>query len=390
MSVTVCSRVEAQFSEHFGEAPEGVWSAPGRVNLVGEHTDYNAGLCLPVPLAQRTFAAARPRADGRVLAISMDVPGVVDIDLPDVGPQRPGGWGAYVAGTLWALRQAGHRVGGMELLIGSELLIGAGLSSSAALECSVAAAASDVFGLGLLADDAGRAELARLCQRAENEVALAPTGGVDQTSALRSRPGMALLLDFRERTLTPVPYRPEDAGVAVVIVDTGTRHDLARGQFGGRRAEMQRIAALLDVPNLRAVEPDGLTAAMARLGDPVLARRLRHVVTENARVVAMAADLASGDWERVGQGMTAAHYSMRDDLEVSCPQVDLAVEAMLTHGALGARLVGGGFGGCAIGVVPFEAYESVRTALGRAFADAGYNRPTAFLARAGGPAGRDS
>ena len=156
MSVTVCSRVEAQFSEHFGEAPEGVWSAPGRVNLVGEHTDYNAGLCLPVPLAQRTFAAARPRADGRVLAVSMDVPGVVDIDLPDVGPQRPGGWGAYVAGTLWALRQAGYRVGGMELLIGSELLIGAGLSSSAALECAVAGAASDVFGLGLLADDAGR------------------------------------------------------------------------------------------------------------------------------------------------------------------------------------------------------------------------------------------
>ena len=376
------------FRERFGRAPSGVWSAPGRFNLVGEHTDYNGGFCLPVPLDRRTWVAAAPRDDGRLRMVSLDVPGEVDVRLDEVTAHRPGGWGAYAAGVLWALRRAGLPVRGVDMLIGSDLLIGAGLSSSAALECSVAAAASDLFGLGLLADDAGRVALAVHCQTAENEIAQAPTGGVDQTSALRGVKGHALLIDFLNRTLRPVPYDPASAGVGVLILDTRTRHSLSAGHFGDRHAECDRAAVLLGVDLLRRVGVDELPAAEARLDD-VLFRRLRHVVTENARAVRMADDLEAGDWRAVAEGMTAAHVSMRDDLEVSVPQIDLAVGTAIGTGAWGARLVGGGFGGCVMAVVPLDLVGGVAGAVDRAFAAAGYDAPDGFLATAGSPAGRD-
>lgn len=381
--------IRAAFERHYGLAPQGIWSAPGRFNLVGEHTDYNRGFCLPVPLDRRTFVAARARRDDRVKLTSLEVEGDVDLDLGEVSASCPGGWGGYAAGTLWALRQAGHRVHGVDILVGSDLLIGAGLSSSAALECSVAAAVSDLFGLGLLADDAGRARLATVCQTAENIIAQAPTGGVDQTSALRGRRGHALLIDFLSGELRAVPYHPHDAGVEVLIIDTATRHSLSSGDFGDRHAECDRIAALLDVDSLRRIDVDALPAAMARLADATLARRLRHVVTENARALAMADALDRGDWRDVGRGMTAAHVSMRDDLEVSVPQIDLAVDTALGAGAWGARLVGGGFGGCVLAVVPVEQADPVRAAVAGAFAQAGYRAPHGFVARAGDPAHRD-
>ncbi|SPF67847.1 galactokinase [Propionibacterium ruminifibrarum] len=378
-----------RFRERFGYVPAGVWSAPGRFNLMGEHTDYNGGFCLPVPLDRRTWVAAAARDDDRLRMTSLDVSGEVDVDLDEVGAGNPGGWGSYAAGVLWALRRAGLPVRGADLLIGSDLLIGAGLSSSAALECSVAAAASDLFGLGLLADDAGRAQLARHCQTAENEIALAPTGGVDQTSALRGVKGHALLIDFMNQTLRPVPYDPVHGGVGVLILDTRTRHSLSSGHFGDRHAECDRVAALLDVDLLRRVGVDDLPAAEARLNDETLFRRLRHVVTENARAVKMADDLEAGDWRAVAAGMTAAHVSMRDDLEVSLPQIDLAVETAIEAGAWGARLVGGGFGGCVLAIVPISRVRAVAGAVREAFATAGYEDPDGFLATAGSPAGRD-
>lgn len=381
--------IRAAFERHYGLAPQGVWSAPGRFNLVGEHTDYNRGFCLPVPLDRRTFVAARARRDDRVRLTSLEVEGDVDLHLGEVSASNPGGWGSYAAGTLWALRQSGHQVRGVDILVGSDLLIGAGLSSSAALECSVAAAASDLFTLGLLADDAGRARLAAICQTAENVIAQAPTGGVDQTSALRGQRGHALLIDFLTGELRPVPYRPHEAGVEVLIIDTGTRHSLSSGHFGNRHAECDRIAALLGVDSLRRIGADDLGQAMTRLSDATLARRLRHVVSENARAVAMADALERGDWHAVGEGMTAAHLSMRDDLEVSLPQIDLAVDTALATGAWGARLVGGGFGGCILAVVPTGQSEQVMDAVRSAFARAGYGTTKGFAARAGAPAHRD-
>ncbi|SER90281.1 galactokinase [Propionibacterium cyclohexanicum] len=381
--------IRAAFERHYGLAPKGIWSAPGRFNLVGEHTDYNRGFCLPVPLDRRTYVAARPRRDDRVRLTSLEVEGDVDLHLGEVSALRPGGWGSYAAGTLWALRQAGHHVRGVDILVGSDLLIGAGLSSSAALECSVAAAMSDLFGLGLLADDAGRARLAEICQTAENVIAQAPTGGVDQTSALRGRSGHALLIDFLSGELRPAPYRPHDDGVEVLIIDTATRHALSSGHFGNRHAECDRIAAILGVDCLRRIDVDHLPAAMKQLSDATLARRLRHVVTENARAVAMADALDRGDWRSVGAGMTAAHASMRDDLQVSLPQIDLAVDTALAAGAWGARLVGGGFGGCVLAVVPIDRTQAAAQAVADAYARAGYASPRGFAARAGDPAHRD-
>ena len=381
--------VADRFRERFGHAPAGVWSAPGRFNLMGEHTDYNGGFCLPVPLDRRTRVAAAARDDDLLHMVSLDVPGEVDVPLHEVRAGRPEGWGAYAAGVLWALGGDGLPVRGVDLVVGSDLLIGAGLSSSAALECSVAAAASDLFDLGLLADDAGRARLARHCQSAENEIALAPTGGVDQTSALRGMKGHALLIDFLNHTLRPVPYDPARSGAGVLILDTRTRHSLSAGHFGDRHAECDRIADLLGVDLLRRIGVADLPVAEAELGDPTLAGRLRHVVTENARAVKMADDLEAGDWRAAAGGMTAAHASMRDDLEVSLPQIDLAVEEAIAAGAWGARLVGGGFGGCVMAVVPVDRVRDVAGAVQEAFAVAGYEAPTGFLATAGSPAGRD-
>ncbi|CBL57456.1 Galactokinase [Propionibacterium freudenreichii] len=377
------------FPQHFNARPTGVWSAPGRFNLMGEHTDYNRGFCLPVPLDARTFLAARARDDERIRLVSLNIEGDVDVELSAVDAERPGGWGAYAAGVLWALRQAGHPVRGVDMVIGSTLLIGAGLSSSAALECSVAAAASDLFGLGLLADDAGRKQLAVACQTAENEIALAPTGGVDQTSALRGSRGHALLIDFLTDVLRPVPYLPQDAGVEVYIIDTGTRHSLSAGHYGNRRAECEQIARMLGVDYLRRIDEAGLPEAIRRLNDPTLAKRLRHVVTENARGVRMADDLEAGDWRAVAQAMTTAHYSMRDDLEVSVPEVDLAVDTALAAGAWGARLVGGGFGGCVLAVMPRGRGDELLHAVSDAYDRAGYATPQGFVGEAGSPAARD-
>ncbi|MFL6175425.1 MAG: galactokinase, partial [Ornithinibacter sp.] len=199
-------RVADTHREVFGSDPAGVWSAPGRVNLIGEHTDYNDGLVLPIALPHRTDAACSPRDDDLLRVWSVQTDELVEVSLGDVGPDAPGGWAAYVAGVLWALREAGHEVRGMDVTVDSRVPVGAGLSSSAALECSVGAAASDLFGLGLLGDDAGRARLAAACVRAENDIAGAPTGGMDQSAALLCRAEHALLLDCRSGETEHVPF----------------------------------------------------------------------------------------------------------------------------------------------------------------------------------------
>jgi galactokinase len=388
------ARVRTAFTATFGDVPDGVWSAPGRVNVIGEHTDYNAGLCLPIALPHRTFVALRRRPDDVVRLVSAQETGLWQADLADVAPGAVSGWGTYAAGVAWALREAGHPVGGFDAVVDSCVPYGAGLSSSAALECAVAVALDDVHSAGLAADDAGRARLVQLCIRAENEIAGAPTGGLDQTASLRCRAGHAMLLDFQDGSAQSVPLDLSAAGLALLVVDTRAGHQHAGGQYAARRASCERAAELLGVRSLREVDDlgtamDRLTAALSAEDADVVCRRVRHVLSENARVDQVTRLLADGRVAEVGAVLTSAHASLRDDYEVSCRELDLAVETALAAGAAGARLVGGGFGGSAIALVRAEDVTEVAQAVADAFADAGETAPAFLIATAQAPAGRD-
>jgi galactokinase len=373
-----------------GRRPDGVWSAPGRVNLIGEHTDYNAGLVLPIALPLRTTAACGARDDDVLVVHSAQNGETVRVPLSEVGPGRPEGWVAYVAGVLWALREAGYPVRGMDVTVDSEVPLGAGLSSSAALECAVGAAASDLFGLDLLGSDEARARLAQACVRAENDVAGAPTGGMDQSASLLCREGSALLLDCRDGSTEHVPFDLEALGHVLLVTDTRASHALGDGQYGSRRDACERAAEALGVETLREVDPAGLDAALTRLGDDELVRRTRHVVTEVQRVREVVAALRTGDLVEVGRLFDASHASLRDDYEVSCDELDVSVEAARSAGALGARMTGGGFGGSSIALLPAGDVERARDAIRAAFADRGWNEPASIVVTAGRSAGRDA
>jgi len=392
------ARVRTLFAEAFGADgdPDGVWSAPGRVNLIGEHTDYNAGLALPTALPHRTYVALRSRGDDVVRLVSAQAPGKVwDTRLADVAPGVTTGWGAYVAGVAWALREAGHEVAGFDAVVDSCVPFGAGLSSSAALECAVAVALDAVHGLGLAADEAGRAALSAACVRAENEIAGAPTGGMDQAASLRCTAGHALLLDCRPglsalESAHAVPFELAGAGLTLLVVDTRAEHALVDGQYAQRRASCERAAALLGVPSLREIDPEGLDETLTRLQDAddavVLQRRVRHVVTEIARTEEFATLVRDGRVDEVGPLMNASHASLRGDYEVSCRELDLVVDSALDAGALGARMTGGGFGGSAIALVRADDVDAVVAAVDDAFAAAGLTAPGFLLAPPSDPA----
>ncbi|HZG91320.1 MAG TPA: galactokinase family protein, partial [Pseudonocardia sp.] len=310
------------FDAAFGREPTGHWAAPGRVNLIGEHVDYADGLCLPFAIAQRTVVAAAAREDTVLRLRSLSEEEALDVDLDAVGPGSPAGWGGYAAGVLWALRAAGHPVRGLDLLVTDTVPLGAGLSSSAAVECATALAADDLFDLGLGGSTTGRQELAAACVRAENEVVGAATGGMDQAVALLATAGHALLLDTHDGATRQVPFDPAAAGLRVLVLDTRVRHRLADGQYGNRRAAVERAAAALGVPSLREVE----LPALAGL-DPELARRARHVITEIARVRETVALLDAGRIGDIGPLLDASHASLAGDYEVSAPELDLACAA---------------------------------------------------------------
>lgn len=373
--------------------PTGVWSAPGRVNLIGEHTDYNGGLVLPIALPQRTTAACSVRDDDVLRVHSVQAGETVEVELSDVGAGSPSGWAAYVAGVLWALREEGFDVRGLDVTVDSDVPLGAGLSSSAALECAVGAAASDLFGLGLLEDDAARARLAGACVRAENEVAGAATGGMDQSAALLCREGHALLLDCRSGETSHVPFdlagHGPDGGHVLVVTDTRAAHALNDGQYESRRRASEGAAAALGLESLRDVDPHHLDDALAGL-DEEQARRTRHVVTEIARVRATVEALEAGDLRGVGRLFDASHASLRDDYEVSSDELDVSVDAARAAGALGARMTGGGFGGSSIALVPAASADAVVAAVAEAFAERGWTAPRSFAVTAGHAAVRDS
>jgi galactokinase len=376
--------------EAFGSEPSGVWSAPGRVNLMGEHTDYNAGLCLPIALPQRTYAAVRLRADRRLRMRSLQSSRQYELDLDDVRAGNPAGWGGYAAGVLWALRDAGHQVSGLDLMLDSRVPLGAGLSSSAALECSVAAAVSDLLDLGLLRDDHARATLAGICVNAENTIAQAPTGGMDQSAALRCQIGHALLLDCRDGSIAQVPFDLSAHGLSLLIMDTRVEHALDDGQYAQRRASCEEAAKQLGLSSLRDVDFNDLDEILDQFSDHRTRARVRHIVSEIERVRKTVALLLEGRVHEVGSLFNASHSSMRDDFEISCAELDPAVEAATTHGALGARMTGGGFGGSAIALVPTESAAEVTSAVSHAFAHRHIGPPDRFEVAAGGPARSES
>ncbi len=381
----VAAALTERFAQTHGAPPDGVWSAPGRVNLIGEHTDYNDGLCLPFALPHRTYAAVRVRDDDRLTMSSVQAGDGWSGTVDEVGPGRPDGWSAYVAGVWWALQRRGASLPGLDVLIDGRVPLGSGLSSSAALECSVAVALADLSATG---ENLARRELMAASIEAENVVAGANTGGMDQAVSLLARDGHAMLLDCADFSTRDVPWRIGELGWTLLVVDTRAPHALVDGQYAARRASTEQAARLLGVGALRAVEVADLDAALARLDDEVLRRRTRHVVTEIERVRVAAAALERADLDVLGSAMTASHASLRDDYEVSAPELDTVVEAALAAGAVGARMTGGGFGGSAIALVQDTAYEQVAEAVQAAFADRGFAAPQFLLATPSAPAGR--
>ena len=360
-----------RFEQIFGHAPTGVWAAPGRVNLIGEHTDYNGGLCLPIALPQRTYAAAGPRDDDIVRVASLDFDEQAEVSLDDVAPGVPGGWLGYVAGTIWALRERGFAVHGLDLATTSDVPIGAGLSSSAAIEGAAGGAASGLFNLGLLDSDASRVTLVDACRRAENHIVGAPTGGLDQTASLRCLPRHALLIDFgHDARVRQIPFDVAAHGLRLLVIDTRAKHSLADGQYGSRRADCEESARILGVGQL--VDVEDLDEATAALGNERLAARTRHVVSEIARTRAFIELLDEGPLEGTrlavaGALLNDSHDSLRDDYEVSCEELDVAVEAARAAGAHGARMTGGGFGGCIVALVKTEDVDKVAQELLQAY-----------------------
>jgi galactokinase len=352
-----------------------VWVAPGRVNLLGEHTDYNDGWVLPLAIDREAVVAATPRADQLVRVWSRQRDEEVSLPLDDV-PRMGRGWVGYVAGVVWMLRTSGVGTGGLDLAIDCDVPAGAGLSSSAALECAVALATAELAGVPV-----DRLALAQAAQRAEREVVGAPVGLMDQAVSMLAAADTALFLDCRSLDFEHVPLRATEAGVTVLVIDTRSRHAHATGGYAARRAECTAAAAALGVPSLRDASPDAYEALSG-----ALERRARHVLTENERVKAAADLLRAGRIEAMGPLLTASHASLRHDFEVTTPELDVAAEAAVVAGAYGARMTGGGFGGCALALAPVAAVPAIRAAVTEAFARRHFTPPEIFSVEAVGGA----
>ncbi|WP_367125188.1 galactokinase [Streptomyces phytohabitans] len=371
------------FHEVYGGEPDGVWAAPGRVNLIGEHTDYNDGFVLPLALPHTTRVHAARRDDGVLRLHSADSgaqtgDGVVRLRVDELEPAGAAGWAAYPAGVVWALRTAGLPVGGADLHFESTVPTGAGLSSSAALEVSTALALNDLHGLGQ--DPAG---LARLCQRAENDFVGVPCGIMDQMASACCTEGHALFLDARELTWRQVPFDLAAEGLKLLVMDTRVKHELGEGEYAKRRAGCEEGARQLGVPALRDVPYERLDEELTRIATPEVRGLVRHIVSENRRVEDVIRLLDAGDTRGIGTVLTDGHASVRDDFRISCDELDLVVETANAAGALGARMTGGGFGGSAIVLVEDALTDKVTEAVDAAFDAAGYRRPRVFPALPG-------
>ena len=352
-----------------------MWSAPGRVNLIGEHTDYNGGFVLPFALPHRTAVGGARSETPQWTVWSESERRSVTFGVADLTPGAVQGWAGYVAGVVWALRESGIDVPPAKLAITSDVPIGAGLSSSAALECSVLAALLDLAGAS---DRAPVSTWPALAQRAENAYVGVPCGIMDQSASTLCRRGHALFLDCRSLAVEQVPFDLESRGLAMLIADTHAPHRHAGGEYAARRASCEAAARVLGVSLLRDVVD--LPAALAALPDDLMRRRVRHIVTENERVLETVALLRSANASELGPLLSASHESLRVDYEVTVPELDVAVETALGAGALGARMTGGGFGGCIIALVNLADADFVGQTIIAAFAAHRFARPSYFLA----------
>lgn len=370
--------VRALFSQTFDAPADGVWHAPGRVNLLGEHTDYAGGMVLPIALAQGTNVAARRRADDQIHLVTetaADQP--VRLLINDVAPGGDLGWAAYAAGVLWAAAQQGLPVSGVELAFVSDLPVGAGLSSSAALSCVTALALSDLLSWSL-----DPHQLAALARSAENHIAGAPTGVMDQLASVCGVADHALAIDTLTEQIDVVPFRPEIQGACLLVIDSHTPHALVAGEYADRRRAVAEAERLLGVEHLARVGLEEVDASRSVLGMS-LWRKARHVVSDSARVQDAVRALKSGnDIRRIGTLFNESHASMRDAFEITVDTVDLIQQTAVAAGAHGARMTGGGFGGCVIALVDSSEVDRVQAACASTAARAGHPTPTAFVAGA--------
>ncbi|GAA2867143.1 galactokinase [Microbacterium arabinogalactanolyticum] len=383
--MTALTAARDLFASSFGHEPDGVWSAPGRVNLIGEHTDYNEGFVLPFAIQHRTYAAVAPRTDDRIRVTSSFARLTVECALDDLESMFPveyqgadrdvPEWSAYVLGVAWALRASTGSASpqrGVDIAIASDVPVGAGLSSSAAIEGAVASALNDLWELGL-----DPVALAQVGRKAENEAVGAPTGIMDQMSSMLGRPDAATFIDCRSLEAKSVPTGFRDAGLEVLVIDTRVTHAHSTGGYRERRESCERGAQLLGIRSLRDASVSDLPRA-AEIMDDVTFRRVRHIVTENQRVLDTVAALTEQGPQAIGDLLVASHASMRDDFEISVAELDTAVDTALANGAIGARMTGGGFGGAAIALVSHADLQRVSDAVERAFADAGFTAPHIF------------
>lgn len=386
-------RAAQLFTDSFGYEPDGVWSAPGRVNIIGEHVDYQDGLCLPMAISHRCFAAAARTPTDRLRVRSAQDETVLDMDARELTPEAVTGWPAYVAGVLWALRSriSGASTRGMDIMIDGQVPLGAGLSSSAALECAAAEAIEALLSLGTEPLDRVRAAIS-----AETDFAGASTGGLDQSASVLSREGHALFLDCRDFSTRAVPWDLASQGLALLITDTRAEHSHVDGEYTARRADSENAARALGVPTLRdaeAADEAALETLLHRIDDEVVRRRARHVITEIQRVRDFDAVLSAGSVREhvaeLGALLNASHDSLREDYEVTVPQLDVAVDAAREAGAHGARMTGGGFGGSTIALVEAEQAQQIAERIAAAFAAQGFDAPEFFLALPSEGAGQD-
>ncbi|MDT5314158.1 MAG: galactokinase [Mycobacterium sp.] len=352
------------------------YAAPGRINLIGEHTDYNQGFALPIALPDRTEVSFCPDGGEAIVVRSDREDGEVAISL-DTAPGDVTGWAAYVAGVVWALHGAGHRVGGGAMTVSNGVEMGSGLASSAALECAAIGALAAASGLRI-----DRTEQAKIAQKAENDYVGAPTGLMDQLASLCGEPRRALMIDFQNVSVRAVPFDPGASGMALLLINSHAPHHHAGGEYAARRASCERAAADLGVNSLRDVQERG-ESILRGVTDAVDARRARHILTENRRVADVVSALADSDFAAVGRIFTASHASMRDDFEITTDHIDLIADTAVRAGALGARMTGGGFGGCVIALVPVDRCGDVTDTVRQAVDRAGYNSPTIGVTEAG-------
>ncbi|MEU6001771.1 galactokinase [Streptomyces sp. NPDC047197] len=382
--------VAGQFAELYGYEADGVWSAPGRVNLIGEYTDFNEGFVMPLALPHTAVAAVARRTDGvlRLHSADIDAP-VAELRVDELTPLSKygqGGWAAYPAGVVWALRDAGHEVsGGADIHLASTVPTGAGLSSSAALEVVTALALNDLYELGL-----DRPGLAVLAQRAENAFVGVPCGVMDQMASACATEGHALHLDCRDLTTRQVPFDLAAHGLRLLVVDTRVKHELGDGAYAERRAGCEEGARVLGVSHLRDVPYAELPAALEKLTDEKIRRYVRHIVSDDHRVEQVIGLLDAGEVRAIGPVLTEGHASLRDDLRISCEELDLVVSTANAAGAIGARMTGGGFGGSAIVLVEEVDAEPVTKTILEAFASAGFTAPRVFPAVPSAGARRES